>query len=152
MVAEKPHEFIISTEWTLGAINNCLVLAAQYEDPASPHYNPEFATSLRKDADTMLTGINTVLLDKDSRSKDTEAYYYANRRYRIPFGWYANRIDSLCSNAWAIMVANRFNPFVLGGSYTSHPAPPRSPQLDQDSQPLLQLRQLRLRLEDITPG
>jgi LysM repeat protein len=149
---EKPHAFIISTEWTLGAINNCLVLAAQYDDPASPHYNSVFATSLRKDADTMLTGINTVLLDTTSRSKDTEAYYYANRRYRIPFGWYANRIDSLCSNAWAIMVANRFNPFVLGGSYTSHPAPPRRTQIDQGSQPLLHLRHLRLRLEDIAAG
>jgi LysM repeat protein len=149
---EKPHAFIISTEWTLGAINNCLVLAAQYDDPTSPHHNPAFAASLRKDADTMLTGINTVLLDKTSRSQDTTAYYYANRRYRIPFGWYANRIDSLCSNAWAIMVANRFNPFVLGGSYTAHPAPPRRAQIGQGSQPLLHLRHLRLRLEDIAAG
>lgn len=98
----------------------------------------------------MLTGINTVLLDTNSRSRDTEAYYYANRRYRIPFGWYANRIDSLCSNAWAIMVANRFNPFALGGSYTHQPTPPLRTQVDHGSQPLLQLRQLRLRLEDIT--
>lgn len=32
---EKPHAFIISTESTLGAINNCLVLAAP--NATTPH-------------------------------------------------------------------------------------------------------------------
>ena len=28
---------------------------------------------------------------------------YANRRFFIPWGWYANAVSSLCSTSWSIM-------------------------------------------------
>ena len=43
------------------------------------------------------------------------AYLYANERYFIPWGWWANPIASLASSAWVILIDNDFDPFVLGG-------------------------------------
>ena len=36
-----------------------------------------------------------------------------------PWGWYANPIGATCSTAWAVMHDHDFNPFLLGGGYTS---------------------------------
>lgn len=45
----------------------------------------------------------------------SEPYLYSSRRYRIPFGWYGNPLPSTSSTAWAILVADRFDPFGYGG-------------------------------------
>jgi hypothetical protein len=47
------------------------------------------------------------------------AYLYANKRYEIPFGWWANALPSLASTTWAIMTDHNFDPFVLGGTDTN---------------------------------
>jgi hypothetical protein len=78
-------------------------------------------------------------------SDETEAYYYANKRYQIPFGWYANPIDSLCSTAWSLMIDNGFNPFMLGGSYTNTVTFSKGVMTTHQTQPLLQLKNLYLR-------
>ena len=149
----KPHAFIISAEWSFGAVNMCRVLAAQYGDSSSPHHNAQHAASLLEDAASMMQGIQDLLLDQDkSIDSLTQAYYYANRRYDIPFGWYANRVDSLCSTAWGVMMHNDFNPFVLGGGTdTSQVLQPHwvygaSPV----NKPSLQLNNLLLELKKIS--
>jgi hypothetical protein len=45
----------------------------------------------------------------------SKPYLYASRRYRVPFGWYANPIPSTASTAWVIIVADDFDPFEYGG-------------------------------------
>jgi hypothetical protein len=141
--AGREHSYIVSAEWTFGAINMCLVLAEQY----AAQGNTDYTASLRKDAESMMRAMREMMLDKESRSDDTEAYFYSNIRYEIPFGWFGNRIDSLCSTAWAIMMENRFNPFVLGGSLDGTAG--RSGISPKASQPLLQLKKLRLDLSQI---
>jgi hypothetical protein len=46
----------------------------------------------------------------------SKPYLYASRRYRVPFGWYANPIPSTVSTAWIIMLADDFDPFGYGGA------------------------------------
>jgi hypothetical protein len=149
--ADAKNAYIISAEWSFGAVTMCLVLAEQYDRTDSPFYNPTYAGSLRADAQSMSDGIRTLLLDQVSRDRDTEAYRYANRRYFIPFGWFGNPIDSLCSTAWAIMCANRFNPFQLGGDYSgrivtrNHGASVKQ----KEHKPVLRLGRVVLGLEDV---
>ena len=157
----KKHEYIISAEWTFGAINMCLVLAEQYDDINSSHHNEFYARSLRADAHSMISGVNSIgalskvddshpLIDLESRDENTAAYRYANRRYNIPFGWWANPIDSLCSTAWGLMVANRFNPFILGGSYTGEVIPRDTTHLSvKNSRTIMQLKDVQLPLTAI---
>jgi hypothetical protein len=42
-------------------------------------------------------------------------YLYASKRYRIPFGWYANPLPSTSSSAWIVMLADNYDPFGYGG-------------------------------------
>jgi hypothetical protein len=51
-------------------------------------------------------------------SMQTRPYLYASKRYRIPFGWYANPIPSTCATAWMIMLANHYNPFAYSGIHS----------------------------------
>lgn len=106
---------ILTIEWTLGAINMCRILAEQYK--AS---HPEFSESLLKDADSMRIGIEAYRVDLSSSK--TAAYLYANKRYEIPFGWWANPIPSMASTSWTIMVDAQFNPFHDSGSYSQYDA------------------------------
>ena len=46
----------------------------------------------------------------------TKPYLYASRRYHIPFGWYANPLPSTASTAWVLMIADRYDPFGIGGA------------------------------------
>jgi hypothetical protein len=95
---------VLSVEWTLGAILLTRELNALYHLP-----------ELEEEARTMREGVEflkeTVLLE----GEETIAFDYANKRYYIPFGWWANKVPSLTSTAWVLMVDRHFNPFVLGG-------------------------------------
>merc|ERR1711988_445392 len=51
--------------------------------------------------------------------QEAGSYVYANDRFFIPWGWYANPIGATCSTAWAVMQRMNFNPFVLGGGFVS---------------------------------
>src|SRR5205085_2571090 len=79
------------------------------------HYaakHPEWARELQQDAVTMRQGLEEF---KTETGHGAVAYLYANKRYFIPWGWWANAIPSLASSAWVILVDTDFNPFVLGG-------------------------------------
>jgi len=70
------------------------------------------STSLRSSIDNSLTDTFTV------GGQDVQAVKYANKRYFIPFGWFANPLASTASTAWAVFADSNFNPFYLGGNYT----------------------------------
>lgn len=99
---------ITSGEWGFGAIMMLRSLARHYEKS-----HPEQAQEALQDSITMRRGIENELRMK--LDDGSFAYKYANKRYYIVFGWWANPIPSLASTTWAVMVDNNFNPFVLGG-------------------------------------
>jgi hypothetical protein len=135
---------VCTAEWTFGAILMCRTLARDYWEMG----RPDLARSLALDAETMRAGveelkvavsnITTVTTSAGSGSRFTfdetwatwgspaqtnvttgTGYLYANKRYEIPFGWWANPLPSLASTAWAVMTDRDFDPFILGGRDTN---------------------------------
>jgi len=47
------------------------------------------------------------------------SYLYANNRFFIPWGWYANPVGATSSTGWAVFNDFDYNPFVIGGGYNS---------------------------------
>lgn len=95
---------VFSVEWTLGAI----LLVNQLSD----HYH---FIDLKDEAVSMREGVERLKEKVIIDAVETIAYDYADRRYYIPFGWWANKIPSLTSTAWVLMIDRNFNPFILGG-------------------------------------
>eukprot|EP01063_Lacrimia_lanifica_P022057 TRINITY_DN29768_c0_g1_i1.p2 TRINITY_DN29768_c0_g1~~TRINITY_DN29768_c0_g1_i1.p2 ORF type:complete len:538 (+),score=218.56 TRINITY_DN29768_c0_g1_i1:56-1669(+) len=107
---------VFSGEWTLGAINWLRVMAEE------SNYSDEQKQSLRDDADYMRDAIEHELLQIVPTQKapgNNFGVKYSNRRYWIPFGWWANSIQSTASTAWAVAVDKSWNPLRLGGKMTS---------------------------------
>jgi len=104
------HE-IWSAEWSWGAILMTRVLSIQYNALGLSQY----ATSLQTDSETMTQNLQR-RVSEGGMISDSGGYLYCNHRYKIPWGWYANAIPSICSTAWSIMNDHLFDPFVLGGS------------------------------------
>jgi hypothetical protein len=107
----KNNAALISGEWTLGAVNMCLILANFYDKS-----NANAASELRSDADTMLRYVRLKLSMETAPGQ--VALKYANKRYYIPFGWYSNPIPATASTAWFIMLEKQFNPLEFSGTYT----------------------------------
>lgn len=98
---------LLSVEWTGGAILATKMLAQKYKDS-----HPLWAREAGVDTVSMRRGLES----HKTRLKDgSEAYYYANRRTFIPFGWWANPLPSLASTTWVFLIDLGYNPFVLGG-------------------------------------
>jgi hypothetical protein len=124
---------ILSAEWTAGAINMIRSLNRFYaRNPGSPDQSvtaAAYVVNLRADELAMLEGVQTLRFTNYVRTafpgkpdnyvslitQMSEPYVYASRRYRIPFGWYANPIPSTCSTAWIIMIADGYDPFGYAG-------------------------------------
>eukprot|EP01013_Petalomonas_cantuscygni_P020775 TRINITY_DN3945_c0_g1_i1.p1 TRINITY_DN3945_c0_g1~~TRINITY_DN3945_c0_g1_i1.p1 ORF type:complete len:686 (-),score=180.94 TRINITY_DN3945_c0_g1_i1:1159-3216(-) len=110
-----PQSDIWSAEWTFGAINMAQRLAQDYNTMG----DAAATQSLMHDAQSMYNEV-TKLWDPEDRDKSglmfpDGSFVYANARFFIPWGWYANPISSLCSTSWSVMQARNFNPFELGG-------------------------------------
>jgi len=97
-----------SGEWTFGAVNMLRIFAQETGDNS---YMNE-STSLRASIENTLTDTFSV------GGQDVPAVKYANKRYFIPFGWFANPLASTASTSWAVFADANFNPFYLGGNYT----------------------------------
>jgi len=98
-----------SSEWTFGAIAMTRRLAKEYKTA-----HPDWSAVLASDADAMESAL-LVTEDQGGLLSLDGGYLYANKRYFIPWGWYANAVPSLCSTSWAVMNKYHFNPFILGG-------------------------------------
>ena len=124
---------VLSSEWTAGAINMVRNLIDHYQRvPAgsADRTNAErYVKSLMSDEVAMLDAVQSLRWDKYQTvafpgkppnieklvTQRSQPYVYASKRYMIPFGWYANPLPSTCSTAWIIMLANRYDPFGVGG-------------------------------------
>jgi len=101
-------EQVFSGEWSLGAINMLKIFANEYNDPS-------FLTEAKFMRDAIE---NQLLATETIDGESTTGVLYANKRYWIPFGWWANRLLSTVSTSWTILVDKDFNPFHFGGAYT----------------------------------
>ena len=124
---------ILSAEWTAGAINMVRSLIGFYAATAATSARRSAASGyvgkLRSDELAMLAGVQALRFTNYDRTpfpgkpdryaslitQTSDPYLYASKRFRIPFGWYANPIPSTCATAWIIMVADGYDPFRYGG-------------------------------------
>jgi hypothetical protein len=104
-----PVHTIWSAEWSFGAINMAQTLSGQYAAAG----DAAKAADLLKDAQDMYDA-TTSLWPKGLRFPDG-SYVYANERFFIPWGWFANPISALCSTAWSVLQEQNFDPFHYGG-------------------------------------
>jgi hypothetical protein len=129
---------ILSTEWTAGAIIMVRNMITHYAAVAadSAHYvsAQKYVSELKDDERSMLLGIQKLRFDQyisggisgkpknyanliiePTKPLGVAPYLYASKRYRIPFGWYANPLPSTSSTAWVILIADNYDPFGYGG-------------------------------------
>jgi len=129
---------VLSAEWTAGAIVMVRNMIGYYGSLAAG--SPEAARArdwvgrLRADERALLAGMQRMqfsrymetdfpgkpahyaeLMTEPTSPVRSEPYLYSSRRHLIPFGWYANPLPSTCATAWAILVADHFDPFGYGG-------------------------------------
>jgi len=78
------------------------------------------------DAKSMIEEMSKdVKIDHDGVWKDggliqsDGSYLYANSRFFIPWGWYANPIGATSSTGWAVFNDFEYNPFQLGGGWNT---------------------------------
>jgi len=106
---------VFSSEWTLGATNMLQVIAAQYSNDQNTQ------KALQAEADYIRQRVEMELVT-NGLLKDgtyTSGTLYANKRYFIPFGWYANPVWNTAAIGWTVAYDSKFNPFYLGGDYKS---------------------------------
>lgn len=122
IVNGSSSNMIWSAEWTWGAIYACEKLAHEYTLAGRADY----AASLTADAQSMVDLVTQPMVRCKNGAwcggglvQEDGSYVYANSRFFIPWGWYANPVGATCSTAWAIMHSHKYNPFILGGGYVS---------------------------------
>jgi len=116
----KPNTTDIwSGEWTWGAVFMTRKLASEYN-----HTNPTWSMSLLQDSQSMVDAMKqTVVPAKDGvwasggLVQNDGSYLYANKRFFIPWGWYANPIGATSSTGWAVFNDFNYDPFALGGYF-----------------------------------
>jgi len=113
---------IWSAEWTWGAIFMVRKLSLEYRRIGKTAW----ADDLWKDAQSMIQLMTQeVVPDQDGvwsgggLVQNDGSYLYANKRFFIPWGWYANPIGATSSTAWAVANDFNYNPFQLGGGGNS---------------------------------
>jgi len=129
---------VLSAEWTAGAIVMLRNMISYYGSlsPNSAHATRarELVAELRSDERDLILGMQHLRFSRYTEEElpgkppdyanliagtkspvRSEPYVYASRRYRLPFGWYANPLPSTSSTAWAILVADHYDPFGYGG-------------------------------------
>eukprot|EP01123_Difflugia_compressa_P007722 TRINITY_DN211_c0_g1_i5.p1 TRINITY_DN211_c0_g1~~TRINITY_DN211_c0_g1_i5.p1 ORF type:complete len:720 (-),score=159.75 TRINITY_DN211_c0_g1_i5:80-2176(-) len=111
---------IWSGEWTWGAVFMCRKLATEYRKIGQNAW----ADSLEADAASMVAAMSKevqtcaddpVWCPGGGLVLPDGSYLYANKRFFIPWGWYANPIGATSSTAWAVCYDFNYNPFMLGG-------------------------------------
>jgi hypothetical protein len=112
------HE-IWSGEWTWGAVFMTHKLSLEYRMAGKAAW----ADSLLADSKSMVKHMNqSTVVSPDGVWKDgglvqaDGSYLYANKRFFIPWGWYANPLGATSSTGWAIFYDWQYNPFQLGGT------------------------------------
>lgn len=122
IVEGEKTNMIWSAEWTWGAIGACEKLSYEYNLAG----RADLAADLQADAQSMVSLVTQPMVRCTNGAwcggglvQEDGSYLYANSRFFIPWGWYANPIGATCSTAWAVMHDHNYNPFVLGGGHVS---------------------------------
>eukprot|EP01120_Amphizonella_sp_Union-15-10_P015757 TRINITY_DN815_c0_g1_i1.p1 TRINITY_DN815_c0_g1~~TRINITY_DN815_c0_g1_i1.p1 ORF type:complete len:551 (-),score=100.74 TRINITY_DN815_c0_g1_i1:31-1641(-) len=105
---------VFSGEWTFGAINMLRVLSNEYTDPTIRAELDTEAAEMRAAIEAELT------VTQNINGVNAPGVLYANKRYYIPFGWWANSLVATASTGWAVAVDKNYNPFYLTGAYTTY--------------------------------
>jgi len=105
--SNNQQDQVFSGEWTLGAVNMLRIFAVEYNNDA---YRTE-ALFMRQAIEDELIGTATI------DNFPVTGVKYSNKRYYIPFGWWANPLLSTASTGWTVLADNDFNPFHWGGAY-----------------------------------
>eukprot|EP01126_Amoeba_proteus_P038037 TRINITY_DN394_c0_g2_i2.p1 TRINITY_DN394_c0_g2~~TRINITY_DN394_c0_g2_i2.p1 ORF type:complete len:703 (-),score=114.45 TRINITY_DN394_c0_g2_i2:78-1964(-) len=120
---------IWSGEWTWGAVFMTRKLSYEYQQQGKTAW----ASSLLADSNSMIQqmeqavkqGVDGVWSGGGLVQPDG-SYLYANKRFFIPWGWYANPLGATSSTAWAVFNDWNYNPFVLGGFFPPSGSQPYS--------------------------
>jgi len=114
--SENEQDQVLSGEWTFGAINTLRVLAQEYQNRGDISTAQALLDESNVTEKATRLELTTVV---DFNGVDAETILYSNKRYWIPFGWWANPIPSLASTSWAVFLDLGYNPFRFGGAYES---------------------------------
>jgi len=111
-----PKPDIWSGEWTWGAVFMARKLSYEYRNIGKGAW----ADDLWKDAQSMVAFMaKEVVPDEDGiwsgggLVQIDGSYLYANKRFFIPWGWYANPLGATSSTAWAVCYDFNYNPLCL---------------------------------------
>jgi len=117
-----PKPSIWSGEWTWGAVFMTRKLSAEYKKLGKL----DWAASLLADSKSMVdfmtkeAEVNTDGVWSGGGLVQADgSYLYANKRFFIPWGWYANPIGATSSTAWAVLNDFEYDPFMLGGNFNT---------------------------------
>jgi len=115
---------IWSGEWTWGAVFMCRKVAAEYRKAGKG----DWAAAMEADAASMVKYMSMPLVPcKDDPVwcpggglvQPDGSYLYANKRFFIPWGWYANPVGATSSTSWAVCNDWNYDPFMLGGGFNN---------------------------------
>lgn len=125
--------------WTISAVGamlcNQIAFYQSVTDAAQVATARQFVSSLQQDEAAMLRAVQQLRYDNYLRAdfggrpahyrqlvpQMNQPYLYADRRYLVPFGWYANPLPSTCATAWMVMLADRFDPLRPAGGAQAEP-------------------------------
>jgi len=117
-VNTSSHHEIWSGEWTWGAVFMTHKMSNEYRKMGKNDWADSLmadsASMIKFMADQVVPGPNGVWKGGGLVQIDG-SYLYANKRFFIPWGWYANPIGATSSTGWAVFNDFNYNPFVLGG-------------------------------------
>jgi len=109
---------IWSGEWTWGAVFMLRRVSSEYSRAGKG----DWATAMKADADQMVKYMQTEVVPCDDGVwcggglvQIDGSYLYANKRFFIPWGWYANPIGATSSTAWGVLNDYDYDPFRIGG-------------------------------------
>jgi hypothetical protein len=108
---------VFSGEWTFGAMNWLRIMIN------NSTLSDDIKANMVIEVNYMRQCIESQLVVKYPVQKGTDPHHstlYANQRYWIPFGWYANAIPALASTAWTVFFDLGFNPLMMDGSFRSN--------------------------------
>jgi len=112
-----------SGEWTWGAVFMARRIGQEYIQNGDSAWGNEMIKDAKSMVDEMSKDANVdedgVWTEGGGLVQCDGSYLYANARFFIPWGWYANPIGATSSTGWAIFNDFNYNPFQLGGGWNT---------------------------------
>jgi len=111
---------IWSGEWTWGAVFMAKRIGTEYTKLGGP--GAEFLADAKSMVEEMAKDVKTDVdgvWESGGLVQTDGSHLYANNRFFIPWGWYANPIGATSSTGWAVFHDFEYNPFQLGGGWNT---------------------------------